>query len=605
MNAITRLLGHPKFPIYCALLALVLSLPSLWTGLQFDDFAHRSFFLNLDPTTRHTSRIFTAYGFIDGNPERNRVLMDQGVIPWWTPKDFRINFFRPLSSMSLWLDYRLWPDRPMLMHLHSILWYVALVAAASILYRRIMGATWVAGLASLLYAVERGHAAATAWLAGRNALIAAFLAIMCLLAYDVWRRDGKRWGAIVSPVCCALAILSGEMSLAVAGYLLAYGIFLDRDRPGRRFIALVPCFAVFFAWGICYLIFGFGAHGSGMYLDPLENLPEFARALVLRVPFFLLGQFTPLPAELGLKAAIGTALIVGFVMAAVLVFMLLPLARKDPITRFLILGMVFSLVPIASSDPSNRLLILTGVGAMGLIARFLGSLAGAEAGIPRARAWRIPALVLGWILIFFHLAISPISMPTIPRQMKLFANFMLSPIVAIPDDPQIRGMSLILANPPDYFFSAGQLIPVRIALGKSYPKRVRALSGGAGPVEISRLDQRSLRVKTPGGLFSGIFGYVYKTKHKPLAPGQEFNLPDLNVRIISVDKQHGPDEVIYRFSVPLEDPSLRWLRLEKSTYIPFVPPPVGGTVLLHGSDPMEIFMPKKDAGEIHKQNRNW
>jgi hypothetical protein len=70
--------------------------------------------------------------------------IDFGLFPWWTSPGLRLAFFRPLSAISMWVDYQLWPNLPALMHLHSLLLYAALVAAATLLYRRLLGATWCA-----------------------------------------------------------------------------------------------------------------------------------------------------------------------------------------------------------------------------------------------------------------------------------------------------------------------------------------------------------------------------------------------------------------------------------------------------------------------------
>ena len=43
-------------------------------------------------------------------PWRTQVLMDLGVIPWWTYEGFRYQFWRPLAELSHWLDHALWRD---------------------------------------------------------------------------------------------------------------------------------------------------------------------------------------------------------------------------------------------------------------------------------------------------------------------------------------------------------------------------------------------------------------------------------------------------------------------------------------------------------------
>ena len=348
----TTWLTHPRLWLHLGILAMILTLPALWVGWQMDDYFQRQGFLGL---SRHIPGLYSFK-----NLELNRLYMDKGIQPWWAPLNFQMSFLRYLSTMDMRLDYWLWPNWPSLMHLHSILWYAALVAAATVLYKRIMGPTWVAGLAALLYAVDEAHAFPAAWLANRNALLSTLFGVLSLLAYDGWRRMGKKWLAFACPALLALALLSGKWA-AAAGYLLAYALFLDNSRLNRRFLALWPCGAVLLSWAFIYFFFGFGSRGSGMYINPLGSPVEFAKAFFLRAPLLLLGQWSNLPADSGLLFTGNTLLLLCLVLIAILTFILPPLIRKDRTARFWFLGMLLSLVPIAGTMPSNRLLLFVGL----------------------------------------------------------------------------------------------------------------------------------------------------------------------------------------------------------------------------------------------------
>jgi hypothetical protein len=586
LEAGTNWLTHPRLAFHLAVLAIVLTLPSLWVGWQMDDYFHRLRMLSSSNIRYGPMTVFSAP---TGDPEVTRLRMDTGFFPWWTPPNYRMAFFRYFSIFSMWLDYRLWPNWPSLMHLHSMLWYAAVVAAATFLYRRTMGLTWAAGLAALLYAVDSAHALPTAWLANRNALLATFFGILSLVAYDSWRRMGKRWCAFACPACFALALLSGEMALAAAGYLLAYALFLDRGRWSHRFLALSPCGVVLLIWAIVYRLFGFGTHGSGFYIDPLGSPAAFAKAFTARAPLLLLGQWANIPAEGANFISENTAFAFGLALIIILVFILFPLVRKDGVARFWFVGMILSFVPITATHPSNRLLFFVGLGAMGLIAQFLSGLAGIPANLPAVRVWRMPALIMAVFFTGVHLVISPLSMPLYAYVVKPFGDFFTSPIKDIPDDPQIAQQDLVLVNPPDYLFSVNLIWSLKILEGKSYPKRIRALSGGPVPLEIFRLDERSLRVRIPGGLFRGEFGRLFRSGEEPLTAGQEIHLTGMSARVTRLDKDYGPEEIVYRFSVPLEDSSLRWLQWKERTYVPFIPSPIGESVLLPAGNPRDVF----------------
>src|SRR5271170_1583124 len=163
--AIAAGLKHRRFPLVVAVLAALVLVSALTGGWQLDDHFQRSRILGYGDA--NPIQIFVPY---DGNPLHNERQMAAGTLPWWASRDLHLAFLRYASTLTTLLDYRLWPSHPELMHLHSLLWLSAAVLGAALLYRGLMGATWVAGLAGLLYALDGAHAVPAAYLADRNAL---------------------------------------------------------------------------------------------------------------------------------------------------------------------------------------------------------------------------------------------------------------------------------------------------------------------------------------------------------------------------------------------------------------------------------------------------
>ncbi|MCH8006527.1 MAG: hypothetical protein IH888_09895 [Planctomycetes bacterium] len=185
------MLNYRYLPVVLAILASLLTVPSLWAGLSNDDLMHRQ--LLLDSATTLTTALRELFTFIE--PDTTVQFMDQGVLPWWTLDEARISFFRPVTALTHWLDYQLWPDSFVLMHAQSVVWYGGVGALVALFYRRFFGPVWVAGLAALLFVVDDSHVTPVTWLANRNALLAVFFGLLALLAHDRWRRGG--W-----PVTC-------------------------------------------------------------------------------------------------------------------------------------------------------------------------------------------------------------------------------------------------------------------------------------------------------------------------------------------------------------------------------------------------------------------
>src|SRR6185437_9125528 len=132
------------------------------------------------------------FRFFRGDPERAGRIIDKGLYPWWTYPAVKAEFLQALTVLTHRLDYALWPDSPLLMHAHNLLWLGMAVGLAGCFYRRMLGATWVAGAAALVFAVDDARGATAGFIANRNVLVAATFGIASLIAHDRARRDGSR-----------------------------------------------------------------------------------------------------------------------------------------------------------------------------------------------------------------------------------------------------------------------------------------------------------------------------------------------------------------------------------------------------------------------------
>ena len=140
-----------------------------------------------------------------------------------------------------------------------------------------------------------------------------------------------------------------------------------------------------------YKLGNFGSHGSGFYLDPLHDPLGFAGSFCQRAAFLLMGQWSPIPAEMSMANAPGTSAffhmsVFSFVVAAIVAVLFIPLVVRDRVARFWGLGALLSLIPIAAVGPENRLLGFVGLGSMALLAQltqFVFARSSVRAGTPR------------------------------------------------------------------------------------------------------------------------------------------------------------------------------------------------------------------------------
>lgn len=575
---------HKRLPVILTALVAVLTVPSLWTGWIADDYLLRIKLLGASSLPEISGSVMNLFTFADGDPERNAQLMDRGLWPWWTYKGIKAAFLRPLAGVTHWLDCRLWPDTPMLCHGQSLLWLAGLVGAAALLYRRILGLTSAAGLAALLFAIEDAHGPPVGFLANRNALLAALFGVLAILVHDRWRRDGWRAGLLLGPALLMMSLLSSELGVSTLAYLAAHALCLDSAPWRRRIAALLPYGIVVVAWRMAYAYAGYGVCGVGLYIDPLTEPARYVAAAVARAPGLLLAQWAVPPAEVyfilshALPASAFVLIWVGTVGCLVaLALGLRPLLKSSAVARFWGVGMILALLPSCAIFPMDRLLLFVGIGAFGLMAQVLigvfnrGS-GTADGSVRRPR--RFAVIGLGYLLLVVHVVLAPIALPFRARYPMGPTRFLEQTQVNVPMDRSVEQQTVVIVNSP--IALATTYLPIRAALeGRPVPRHTRVLSPSSEEVTITRLDVRTLVIHAKNGYLATPADQLCRTPDYPLALGEKVELTGLTDEVTALTDDHRPTEARFRFSVPLEDPSLRWLQFKSGQFETFRPPEVG------------------------------
>jgi hypothetical protein len=574
-------MGHWLLPAASIGLATLLVSPSLWSGFEFDDYVHRGI-LSGAPVIRELfpSRL-DLFAFIDGRLDRTHRMMDLGILPWWTSPGARFAFWRPLSGVTHWLDYALWPDRPTLVHAQSLVWFALLLAAVAVAYRQLLKAPWVAGLAAMLYALDNTHGSGVGWVAARNGILATFFGTLAILCHDRWRRSGWRAGAVLGPCSFLMGLLSAEAALATAAYLLAHALFLESGSWGQRARSLAPYVAVAAGWQALYTGLGYGFSGlAPSYINPIREPFEFTQALVDRAPVLLLAQWIGPPAQTyaGLSPGdawlrwLGAVLFVGL-----LAVLLAPLLAENAVARFWGLGQLLAALATCSVFPNDRYLFFVGLGAMGLLAQWIGSLFSAPRGGSWSAYWRGLSIAAAAALLVVHLGVAPVRLleaVTPPAGRGSLVDALLS---GFPLDPQIGTQTIIVAHAPSP--DALAFLPfIRAARGEPSPTHTRLLASGSAPLELFRPSARTLVVR-PGGGYSPYFG-----KDQPLPLGYRVALTHTAFEVTRLTPDGRPAEATVHFDVDLDDPALRWLRWTEAggrgRYVGTRPPAIGERITL-------------------------
>ncbi|HLK40860.1 MAG TPA: hypothetical protein VKU41_29100 [Polyangiaceae bacterium] len=565
-------LARPGGVYRVAVVAVLLLAPTIGAGFAIDDYFHLlavqgRFGVPIGP--------LDLFRFMPRDFAERAYLREIGFAAWWFPASSQISYFRPLASLWHYVDYRLWPGAPWLMHMENLLLYAGLVIAAGEIYRRQLGPPWVAGLAAALYAFDHSHGGPVGWIANRNAILSALLGVLSLLAHQTWRERGRAPDAAASAALLALSLLSAESGVAIVGYVAAYAAFLDRGSLRARAASLAPCALVVVAWRVGYRALGYGIVHSGISADPLGDPGPFVRRAVQSVPIQMASDVVGIPADPLVAAAphlLPRAAAAALVVLAALVAAAWPLLRGDRPARFFASGALMSALPLGATLPTDRYLFWTGLGLMGLIARLCGEVDGG-AGPSAARATR---WIAGTCLVIHGIA-SPLLLPMRAFGFAALHDNYERVVATLPDDPAISKKTLVLVNAPNDLVAA--MLPVlQMARGAPVAAHTYLLYSGLGDVEVTRAGLASLELTSHNGWLASVTDRTLRST--PFAVGQHVELDRMRVDVLAVTPDARAARVRFTFPERLEDPSLVFVTWGLRGLSPVQPPALGTTTIV-------------------------
>jgi hypothetical protein len=584
-----RLLRCRNVTLGCVLASVVLTLPSLRAGWLTDDHYQR-WVLSGDQTFAGLrGGTLEMFLFFDGDAARTRRMMELGMASWWTYPELRACFWRPISAATHWADYRLWPQRAAWMHAHSVAWYALLAAAVALLYRRMMGATLAALLASLMFVIDDAHALPVGWLASRNAVVAATFGVLTILAHRRWRESassprGAAYG-VLATLLLAASLLSAEAGTATLGYLVAYAVVMERRGSSwaKRAATLLPYAIVVLSWRIAWSAGGYGVSAwEELYTDPLRDPLGFVRHAVVRGPLLLLGQIAYPPAEVAVVLNdVGDAVfaLLGVGVAALLAYAMRDVLRRSRVARFWALGMLLAVIPMCAAFASNRQMLLAGIGGFGLLGQFL-SMAVRRlywSGLSRRRRLARFALVAALVSVHFVAA---------PAVLLIMSRWPMGPPEMWQASHEVPGITaadrardVIIVNhplPPNTLHTMCD----RAVTGRALPRRLIVLAPSSAALIVRRTNERTLEIRAADGLFPDPFSRLFYSRSHAPRVNEAIELPTMRVTVLERTADHRPRAMRFEFRVSLEDDSLKWLAWRGGGYGPFTPPPVGCDVEL-------------------------
>jgi hypothetical protein len=534
---------------------LIVHVPALFTPFTIDDFAHIAM-ADGDYPSSHGAPL-GLYDFVD---DANRgALMDRGILPWWTHPKLVVRFFRPLSSLILYADYRFFGHHPLWGHLHSFAWWAFASLGVYALLKRTFSPR-VAGIGAFIFSVAPCHTIPLAWLANREALVSTALGVAGLAAYVTWRRERRARDGLASLGLFGLAMLAGEYSLCFGGYVVALEITSRRESIERRLLGAMPYLVPTVAYLAVRRALHYGAQAGGMYHDPFWNFEGFVRGLPHRLGMLVCMAWFGLD-EIWLALASNWAIVALIVTGAA--FLAVPFARafrglegrarQD--ATWLFLGSFLSLAPMLAVEPSARLLGIAVIGVSAVIALILD------------RAWFPPtpeprrgvAELAGWVAIgvaFLHLVRGPFTTWLGTRATTDVATAIARRMSWARE--HAAGRLTIVVLRADFLTTA---IFAPCMLGDGRAVRWRVLSYEAGRVLLLRSADRSLEfIAGLHPIFPMGPREVFRDFDHSLHAGDTVEVEGMKATVLQLDRDEMPHHVRFDFDRSLDDPSFLWLK---------------------------------------------
>jgi hypothetical protein len=585
-------------------LGVALVLPSLWAGFFADDYLQIG---QLEGWSANPVSPLDLYSFVPRDRARVAALVDLGA-PYFLAPNLELRFLRPLSSALMALDHAMWGRRPLPYHVHTLLWYAALLAVVGAIYRRAAPRS-LALLAFLIFCLDDGHALSVTFIAARYAVISCALVWLGLGAHLRWRIHGWRPGAWLAPLLGALGLAAGEMALGALAYLVAWE--LCERRPGWR-RALAPTALLVAGYFVVYRLVGGGAHASGAYLDPFGAPLGFLAELPARLAL-LFGNLilrTPIDSAFFNDRLRAPLIAIGIAAAAVVALWLPGALRRLPPdeaarVRWLGLGAVGALVAGTPGTLGDRLLFAAGLGGSIVVAALLRD----AWQLFRARRARLLAAIALVSLGLPNLVIAAVALPgktvffakmfdsyrRLGRQAEIAAPVPARVVVVALDD--LFPLQLLAVRAFEQGRTPAELRPIARGEGGSLagPDSLGELGGGvlsmaAAAHRLRRTAADTLELSTPDGtLLDGAWPSVFRAGSVPLPRGSVVRTAYMTATVLD-DRAGRATRVSFQFTRPLDDPSLVFLVFRDGGLRRLALPPVGGELALPRLKPFEIAM---------------
>ncbi len=338
---------------------------------------------------------------------------------FWAEVHEGSHYYRPLVSLSFFLDLQIWGLNPLGFHLTNLLAHLATALAVLALARRLGADSLAACLAGLAFALHPIHTESVTFISGRTDVLATLLFLLALLGYAGWRVHAKAWTLAGSLGAFFLALAAKEVAVTLPVMLALYDWFVARRTAEawsgelRRMMLRLSPYAAVIAF---YLVARMASLGALVESDPgvWGSLVTRLLTTVKIVAAYAWMTFVPFPANAHyVIVPIGAPPPLAWWGAAGWLALLLAgtvwAVLRRPVWGFgvlwfwvtLIPSVGVNLLPLPTAVMAERFLYLPSVGFCLLAGMGLGRALGAAEWAAAKQARSAPALAVAAVLVSY------------------------------------------------------------------------------------------------------------------------------------------------------------------------------------------------------------
>jgi len=317
------------------------------------------------------------------------------------------HYFRPLVSLSFYLDRAIAGGTPFFSHQVNILIHLLTTAALIGLLLKAFRSRKIALLGGLLFALQPAQVSAVAWIGGRtDSLCELFVALFAWALVAAVRAQGKPRTLYLtaSAVAYAAALLTKEQTLALLPLVpLAFACFGDKESSQKRgagWWATLPFAALSLVYTAVWMLF-FNHQNMKM-----QGLPEHLAIVGRTLLYYALVLLAPIPhwqnmTSLGAMLRMGAwTIFAGYGLLLVCVVLFWRWRRSAPAAAWFLALALLAVLPVSNLIPVTTMTVapyraaLAGIGIAGLLGGLLGQL-----WIGGLASWRGPAFKSAFVLL--------------------------------------------------------------------------------------------------------------------------------------------------------------------------------------------------------------